>query len=688
MLNQINYKYEYDTSNNNIIDEFYKPCLSNSLIYKRGVGYFTSGWLSENSQGLAQFIENAGKVQYITSPILDKNDIEALQGNFDKSKIDEVIINNIDSLEQSLTEDTRNLLGWLVHDDIIEFKFAIPRINLEGGDFHDKFGIFIDKQNNLVSFNGSMNESIKGFYNYESITVCTSWHDKTGLEICNGKLKRFDNLWSNKDPNIFVYEIDELVKKRLIQLKSYDSKRPYKLTDKKTHIQEVVNKPHLPDYLKLHDYQETAYTNWKNNDYRGFLSMATGSGKTITAFSSIVKLLDIKPRLVVLVVVPYQHLLVQWSEGAKDFNIDFVECFESSTKWTPILSSALTEFKLETRNQLFFITTNSTYITPKFQNLVSEVDDLLLIVDEAHNFGSKAIRNNYLKNANYRLGLSATPERHLDEEGTNAIKEYLGDIIFEYTLEDAINDKKLTPYYYFPVLVYLTAEEEEEFIELSKKISKIAQFNNDDSSALEMLLIKRARIIGGSHNKLPTLDKLITDENLSTSQDNLFYCASTKDEDGETRMVDQVYSLLSSKGMIVDKFTSFDSASKNQRKNLINNLADNTIDGLVAIKCLDEGVDIPSIKRAFILSSSSNPKEFIQRRGRVLRKLEGKEFAEIYDFMVVPMHNSSEDNYKYNRKYLETELTRYREFARLAINYPSCEKPLLDLAEKYNLLHI
>ncbi|RLA84693.1 MAG: hypothetical protein DRG78_00615 [Epsilonproteobacteria bacterium] len=688
MLNHVEYKFEYDTSNNNIIEEFYKPCLSNSLIYKRGVGYFTSGWLSENSKGLAQFIENGGKVQYITSPILDKNDLEALQGNFDKSRIDSIIINNINNLENSLADDTRNLLGWLVHDNIIEFKFAIPRINLEGGDFHDKFGIFIDKENNLVSFNGSMNESIKGFYNYESITVCTSWQDKTGFEICKGKLKRFDNLWDNKDPNIFVYEINELIKRKLIQLKSYNSKRPYKLTDEKIDTNKVVSKPYLPSYLKLHNYQKTAYTNWQNNDYKGILSMATGSGKTITAFSSIVQLLNIKPRLAVLVVVPYQHLLVQWAEGAKDFNIDFIECFESSAKWTPLLSSALTEFKLETRNQLFFITTNSTYLTSKFQNLVKEIDDLLLIVDEAHNFGSKAIRNNYLENANYRLGLSATPERHLDEDGTNAIKGYLGDIIFEYSLKDAINDKKLTPYYYFPVLVYLTAQEEEEFIELSKKISRIAQFNNDDNSALEMLLIKRARIIGGAHNKLPTLDKLITDNNLSTSQDNLFYCASTKDEGGEIRMVDQVYTLLSKKGMIVEKFTALDSSSKGQRKNLINNLADNTIDGLVAIKCLDEGVDIPSVKRAFILSSSSNPKEFIQRRGRVLRRFDGKDFAEIYDFMVVPMHNSSEENYKYNRKYLETELTRYREFARLAINYPSCEEPLLDVAEKYNLLHI
>ena len=200
--------------------------------------------------------------------------------------------------------------------------------------------------------------------------------------------------------------------------------------------------------------------------------------------------------------------------------------------------------------------------------------------------------------------------------------------------------------------------------------------------------IKRAKIIAGAKNKLPALEKLLSNTDLVNSKDNLFYCASTMDEDNLTRMVDQVNTLLTKKGMIVQNFTSFDANSKNQRKNLVENLKEHIIDGLVAIKCLDEGVDIPSVKRAFILSSSNNPKEFIQRRGRVLRKFHGKDFAEIYDFMVVPFSNDIEENFRYHRKYLENELTRYREFARLAINYPNCEKPLIDLAAKYNLLHI
>jgi len=181
MLNKLSLDFEYTTSDNNIVKEFYTPCLSKSIIYKRGVGYFTSGWLSENSKGLSMFIENGGKAKYITSPILDKNDLFALQGNFDKSKIDNIIISNINNLEKSLEEETRNLLGWLVYDGIIEFKFAIPQNDLDGGDFHTKFGIFVDSDNNMVSFIGSMNESMKGFINYEEINSFNSWSDSTSL---------------------------------------------------------------------------------------------------------------------------------------------------------------------------------------------------------------------------------------------------------------------------------------------------------------------------------------------------------------------------------------------------------------------------------------------------------------------------------------------------------------------------
>ena len=689
----INQKFQitYNTSDDNLSNDFYNIGLTNSNEYLRGVGYFTSGWLKENAIGLANFIQsNNNKMKLITSPNLDKLDLEALNGKFNQSKVNNIIKSDITDLEKSLEEETRNILGWLVYDGYIEFKFAIPTNILSGGEFHDKFGIFIDGNKNYVAFNGSQNDSSKAYKNYESISVFKSWGDETSKVLANETLTRFNRIWNGLDKNLKIYDIDDLLKQKLVNFRNsdrpYDSKNDYK----KIEIPKSKNNPYIPETIKLRDYQEKAYENWQNNNFKGLLSMATGSGKTITAFSSIVKLLNIKKRLAVLVVVPYQHLLTQWSHEAKSFNIKFIECFESSAIWFPKLSSAISEFKLKSKDTLYFITTNTTYINKKFQELSKQVDELLIIVDEAHNFGSKSSIQKYLSNANYRLGLSATPQRHLDPEGTKAIKDYLGEVVFEYTLEDAINANQLTPYYYYPVLVYLTDEEEENFIELSKKISKISQFEKDGkNSLLEILLIKRAKIIAGAKNKLKVLEELIKTNNLMSSQNNLFYCASTKDEEDSIRMVDKVHKMLSKKGMIVEKFTSFDADSKDKRKNLIGNLSNNIIDGLVAIKCLDEGVDIPSVKRAFILSSSTNSKEFIQRRGRVLRKHQDKKYAEIYDFMVVPLlSNKDNESFKYHKKYLEKELVRYREFARLAINYPECEKPLIDIAARYNLLHI
>lgn len=690
MLRNLSLNLSYNTSEHNISKDFYEPIFSNAIQYKRGVGYFTSGWLNHNAVGLATLIENGGTIQFITSPILDKNDLDALEGKYDADKINTAILKNVDELAVNLEINTRNLLGWLVDDGIIEFKFAIPKNDLSGGEFHDKFGIVIDGSGDYVAFNGSMNDSIKANYNYESISVFTSWGDMTSKVNAQEHLQRFDKLWEGKDPNLSIHSITDLVKKKLIKLKTSEE-RPYsfKKEIQKKHMCKI---PRIPDQIVLRDYQEEAFNKWLENDHRGIFSMATGSGKTITAFSVIAKLSQIAKRLAVVVVVPLQHLVEQWAKEAEPFDLEFVKCFESSSKWSKKLSDEITKFQLLQQNFCFIITTNSTYVTSKFQAMISDLKSCFLIVDEAHNFGSSEIRKKYIPNARYRLGLSATPDRYMDDEGTKAIKEYLGDIVFEYTLKQAIDAGQLTPYNYYPVLVYLTEQEQSKYIELSKKIASLMQSVEEGtrSSYLDSLLIERARIIAAAENKIPALIDLVKESKLHSSFYNLFYCAAKIDaeEDGAMRMVDKVNHALTDLGMEVENFTSFDSASKGSRSNLISELKDKIINGLVAIKCLDEGVDIPAVRRAFILSSSANPKEFIQRRGRVLRKAPGKELAEIYDFIVVPTSDQTDENYRYHRKYLMNELIRYREFSRLAKNYPQCEKPLLTLINEFNLNHI
>lgn len=689
MLKDQAFLKEYRTGTHDFVKELYHKAFRESTDYWRAVGYFRSSALEAFGSTLQSFLKGGGKIRLITSVELTEADSNAIEEGMSKQEICEKRINYI--IENEFNESVGNgvvKLAKLLEIGRLEIKIAVPCSGR--GIYHEKVGLFFDENDDYIAFSGSANESNSAFEkNYECIEVYTSWDDPSRAGM---KKEHFEKLWNAQQKGAFVFTFPDASKRHLIQKIKQHPAYSYNLDslNSPNELEEygTMKPPRLPQELKLRDYQEQAYESWRQHGYRGILSMATGSGKTITAFSSIAKLADTIGYLAVIVVVPYQHLLEQWATEAKAFDITFIKCYESSQEWFIHLSTAITKFQFRQKKFLFIIATNSTFGTKKFQSLVKEIDQLLLIVDEAHNFGSKNIQKMYLNNADYRLGLSATPERHMDEEGTMAIKEYLGDIIFEYTLADAIKSGKLTPYKYFPVIVHLTGTEQKDYIELSKKISSLASYkNSENNDYLNSLLIKRARIIASAENKTDALQKLITEKNLTYSTFNLFYCAAKieQEEDGAMRMVDKVNQMLTNLGMQVRNFTAFDAASKVARETLINNLKDQTIDGLVAIKCLDEGVDIPAVRRAFILSSSANPKEFIQRRGRVLRRSEGKEFAEIYDFIVIPLEDKSGEYQHYNKKYLASELERYREFARLALNYPECELPLIPVIREYNL---
>ena len=692
MLTDETFLEEYRTGTHNFVADFYKKAFSQSVEYCRAVGYFRSSSLEAFGATLQNFLKNSGKIKLITSVELTEADSNAIEEGMSRQEVCENRINAIieHEFQEGIGSGVTKLVK-LLEIGRLEIKIALPQSGR--GIYHEKVGLFFDEEKNYIAFSGSANESTNAFENnYECIEVFTSWEDESRAEK---KKEHFESLWNETNSDVFVFNFSEALKRKIIQ-----KIKEFRVVNYTTDILESpddlgdYNKnklPSLPVWLEVRDYQKEAYSKWKDNSFHGILSMATGTGKTITAFYSLINLLHQEEQLATVVVVPYQHLVTQWEEEAKAFGIEFILCFESSKSWSSKLLEAITRYKYGEQNHLFIITTTSTYILPKFQDPILKLNNLCLVVDEAHNFGSPQIRKQYLSNANFRLGLSATPIRHMDEEGTEALFEYLGKIVYEFTLEQAIKMKMLTPYKYYPVLVHLTEEEQEQYLELTKKIIKLSVYEDEKSrEILKILLLKRAKIISSAENKILALKRLLVQERLEYSSFNLFYCSSkiTEYEDNSMRMVDEVHEMLESLGMSVANFTAMDSASKEERTSLITHLKKEIIDGLVAIRCLDEGVDIPDVKRAFILSSSSNPKEFIQRRGRVLRKAEGKEFAEIYDFLVVPFGYGSDEEYRANRKYLEKELKRYREFAKLALNYPSCEKELIDIMSEYRLLHI
>ena len=678
-LNELDLSPILDTSGSDLFKDFFIPVLKESIKYDRGVGFFSSGWLKLASRGMVHFAENGGSARWVTSPILDKRDWEALRIG-DEARFNfvlhESLRKSIISLEETLEKNTLSALAWMVADEIIEFKIAIPRNKLDQGDFHDKFGIFEDKEGNQVSFNGSYNDSIQGSRNYESIKIFPSWCTPFQNFVLADK-DRFCHLWNNEDPNVQVFTLPESAKENLIRYR--EKPRPYTLTNKNHQCYEI-RQPSLPLWLTLREYQKEAINSWFRNDNKGLFEMATGTGKTITALAASIKLIEKEKRIALVIICPYQHLVDQWVNEAEKFGFCPIRAYKSRETWLNKLREKVIYFNHKDIDYLCVITTHATFSTDLFQKIINDIDGpKMLIADEVHHLGSSNRRCFLPESFIFRLALSATPDRWFDDEGTQALRNYFGETVFTLTLSDAIG-LSLTPYYYFPVLVELNDDEMQEYVGLSKKIGIIMSQNKKEESSeyLTQLLIKRSRILNNAENKLSVLEKLLNQVKLV--QDTLIYCAPGG-------QINDVMKLIGLKKRIkAHRFTAEEDIQT--RRKLLKRFESKELKILVAMKCLDEGIDVPSTQTAFILASSSNPREFIQRRGRVLRKYPGKEYARIYDLITIPPPFSEldESSIRAEQSILRREFKRFVEFADSANNTQIAYDVIWELASKYNVL--
>lgn len=711
-LLDVSLKKEYRSPRDNIVSDFYIPLLKESVLYKRSVGFFSSSSLLEISYGITNLINNNGKIQLIASPNLPEEDIEAINKGYElrDNIIERVLLQYITEPQNYFEEERLNLLATLIAQERLDIKIAFSLKNDKLGLYHEKLGLMYDSENNIVAFSGSMNESENAFVNnYEIVDVFTSWNDKERITI---KQKAFDNLWNNTDESAVIYEFPEVVKQKLLSFKKdfvdweidkkeFNIKRIDGTIEK---LKKVTNSPEIPAGISLHEYQQQAIKTWKEKKYKGIFDMATGTGKTFTGLGAITQLYkDLKGRLAVIIVCPYQHLVNQWVEDIVNFNINPIIGHSSSVQkdFKNRFKMAIMDYNLGVRNFFCFVCTNSTFATDYIQTQINNIrGDVLLVVDEAHNFGAANLKRTLSDKFNFRLALSATLERHGDEEGTNALLNYFGDKCIEFTLEDAIKGKNgerfLTPYQYYPVIVYLTDDELEQYHALSKEIGKCVIKKNGKTKLSDrgkILSQKRSRLIAGAFNKVNALAKVIK----PYKNDNhiLVYCGATKiseqDENGEDmRQIDAITELLGKNmGMNVAQFTSREDSYT--RDLLRRKFFDGDfLQVLVAIKCLDEGVNIPAIKIAFILASTTNPKEYIQRRGRVLRKYPGKEFAIIYDFITLPRPldeaaNLTYEEIKCEKSMVRNEVNRMKEFNRLAMSKMEADKLIYDIIDTYKL---
>lgn len=673
----------YNSTNVNIIKNVINDILKDTVKYDREVGFFSSSWLKEVAHGLSHFIGlNNGKARIITSIKLSEQDREVFynSANVDEdieNRINQIIQNSIEDLEKQLEYDTLNILGTLVKSNILEFKFAIPVGSLQGGMFHSKISIFYDNENNHIVISGSQNDSYQASINEETVTLFTSFGE--GKLYALDLIETFEKKWNNNIKNLKIYTLPETIKKNIIQLATDYSN---------SSIYTINNKKHMKQERILRNYQSEAIDEWTRNHYIGFFEMATGAGKTFTAISATKILYEKYSKIAMIVIVPYQHLAQQWIKELKDMDYKPIACFGSINLWENNLHNKINMYINGFEKKLCIVTLYASASRDEFQDIINtrlKNIDYLLIADEAHNTGSLMYRKTLFSSAKFRIGLSATPIRWYDDIGTNIIKDYFKKTVIEYPIERAIKENKLTPYYYEPILIDLTEDELEEFIELSDKISNLTIINDKtefDNELLKKLLIKRSMIIAKAENKKISLQKLVKEhikkchENYEEYKYNIFYVANE-----QTKCITKI---LSDIGLKVHEFVG--TMNMQERTSVIQSFSNGEIDGIVAIKCLDEGVDIPATKRAYILSSTTNPKEFIQRRGRILRIYSNKIRAYIYDFMVGPwkLINNVED--KYLKKLLIRELPRFAEFNSCAENKASNRQLLASYCEHYGFI--
>ena len=444
------------------------------------------------------------------------------------------------------------------------------------------------------------------------------------------------------------------------------------------------NTPAFPKDISLRKYQHQAIANWLDNKGRGTLKMATGSGKTLIALAIATELFQKIGLQVLIVVCPTQHLVSQWSRECHKFNLEPILAMMRADDWQGGLATQLYNLQTKAQSFLTIITTNSTLISDRFQSQLKYFPPKTLIVgDEAHNLGSSQIVSCLPRNIGLRLALSATPERQYDEVGTEELLDYFGAVIQpEFTLKNAIEQGALVRYLYYPIFVELTAVEAIEYAKFTKRIgwalNKNPTFQGNDT--LTSLLNRRSRLIANAANKLTCLRELMASR-LNTSH-TIFYCGDGYLED-DIRQIDAVTQLLGKElGFRVNTYTT--DTSLEAREGLRRQFESGELQGLIAIRCLDEGVDIPAIKTAIILASSSNSRQFIQRRGRILRPHPSKQQATLFDTIVIPP-TLDRETWEVEKNLLRKELLRFLTFAELADNAIEATAKLLRLQEQYQL---
>ena len=424
--------------------------------------------------------------------------------------------------------------------------------------------------------------------------------------------------------------------------------------------------------IEERDYQTEAIDALEKNNWHGIFKMATGTGKTITSLLATRRFLSGKGKIFIIVLVPYIHLVNQWIDNIGLFyHLPIVCCYGLQDSWKDKLHKRVRDYNAGLQNVYIVISTYKSAKNNHFLNYLSDINECgFLIADECHSLGSKDYLEIGFPNFDAELGLSATPERWRDETGTKRIFGYFGDVVYSYDLSDAINKENLSKYYYEPIICTLTDGEAEEYLKLTSQIKRLRFAEGVDEEDIKRLMIKRSNIINHSEDKIEKFFSYISKIPVSSIKNTLVYCPIGR--------IKEITIRLREIGINARNFDS--SQSKTEREELLRRFSSGEVQILTAMKCLDEGVDVPSIEIAHFLASSSNPKEFVQRRGRILRLCKGKTVAKIYDYVVLPEEH--EDIFE---NVARKEMPRFVEFAESSLNKYMARSKVIGILSRYNL---
>ena len=653
-------------------------------------GFFSSEILADLAPGLATYINaTESSFRLVVSPALRPEDQAAIEEGVKPAEaIAHQILEELVITEDLLQQHTLRCFSWLLRDGRIEIKIAL----MKNGLFHTKVWLFYEGDD-IMAVHGSSNATRAGIKkNFEHMAVAKSW-EMNQRDATDKFSAQFGRLWENREDGCLVVELPEATRKRIIQTYHTDT-APTEVdlrdlyaratgVSEESASYEVRAVPlvsptrlELPEGRNIHSgpfaHQGKAISKWEIAGRRGILAMATGSGKTITALAAAARIQDDGEALLIVISAPYRPLVAQWMDEVEAFGVKPVPLKGTARERTNRLDLAVRGLATGIFKIQVAVVTKNYLTTPEFRILLDKIPDhikTLLIADEVHNLGSHSFIANPPNRFDYRLGLSATPERQYDPEGTRALFDFFGATVFEYSLAEAIG-VCLVPYNYYIHRVYLTEDEFEEWQRITARLVR-AGFNGEDqdpnecgklSTEVQALLNKRRKVIEAAENKCLVLKNLLKAKPRDKIRHTLIY--ATDKGRGQLQAINSM--LQDDLNLTIHQLTAEETQNKSRASDLLNRFAAGEYHVITCMRVLDEGVDFPQVSDAYLLASNTVKRQWIQRRGRVLRRCEmiNKKLAHLHDFIVIPPDPVDSGG----QSILRAELDRAQEFAELSNN--------------------